>query len=64
MYEISAVRIINQTSSTQQEKTLDASERIISQALLSVFQWVPASYDAVISERKKTCSDGFQFNSD
>lgn len=46
-------RIINQTSSTQQEKTLDASELVISQAVLSVFQWVPASYDAVISERGK-----------
>lgn len=64
MFEVLAVRILNQTSSTEQEKTLDASELITSQALCSAFQWVPACYDAVISGRKKTGSDGFEFNSD
>lgn len=62
MFEILAVRIINQTSRTEQE---DANDLIIYQALFSVFQWVPASYDAVTSGRKKkTCSDGFELNSD
>lgn len=64
MYEIFAVRIIDQTSSTEQEKTLDASKYISSIRLCSVFQWVPASYDAVISGREKTGSDGFEFNSE
>lgn len=50
MFEILAVRIINQTSRTEQE---DANDLIIYQALLSFFQWVPASYDAVTSGRKK-----------
>lgn len=50
MFEILAVRIINQTSRTEQE---DANDLIIYQALFSVFQWVPASYDAVTSGRKK-----------